>query len=936
MLHTIKSLLALPFGAASKYFSWAYGSGSNDGRPTPQGERKNGQQSRVQYATGAVAAFLFAVIFLVYPVFNEIQLFSGNAEAVERIEKEKQAEQVQDEKTLIVSSKGEGQAYIMGKSALNQWMQKTGKPWTHHPSYTRYGIASGLQKLDNWLGTGNSAGVEDIPEAIPYNIDTKQTLIVSVNTDLGQGVCLNKQMQKVQCDQIHRDNLKNVANFEQFKTKEQINAPPKQIGAVVAPLPDLTGLEHLPLAERVTALKKRYDEAQAAVSGYTKKGLSRAMDFVNGGDGGTDTRQGNLKDLQATAERARVQYYTAIFETKLPQGSNSGRSFSLLGSGDAQATTTAALATVAPVVTALSLSQIESLRGLLATFATIFIFLGLVSMPVYGLLKRFVAWQIGFVGLALLVVYWFSFPYFGDEIRLFDAGAFLRAAPVFALIFLPTYIMVAWEAIKETQFYREIWIEGKGDATGRWGSVLSYFRHDVSNWFKQSKGSIQKTTESPLMIGQTMWNYEPALGGRWIGTKSEQHLLTIAGTGAGKSRDSIMSNLLTYNGGIVAFDTKRELTEAAYIPRKQYAPAYIVDPWNEGKDGLKTDYWNPLNEIDINKNEARSRILRLCESLIVKEGTESRGRDAHFREVPQQLMAGYIAHVLSSFPLENQNLPTIYNLMVLGVVNNEYFDPDACKNVIFDMSKNPVANGLAVEAAARLEQLEGSERSGMLSTLSRSLKWVKDPDIEKNISQISSFSLADCKTKDASVFLVVPEEKLTEQKRYLGLFYQVAFDMMDSFRTEQQENSKRRVLFLFDEFQTLGAFEPAREAVLRKRSSNIKCWFILQNMAQLDVFGNIQDFLSNCDIQMFGISKGDPAILKFLREALGEFTATELRNSYETDSVEKSRYPLMDESEIKNFLDAAGDKQLFIPQHGFPMKLRRVHYDDIWRQYKRR
>lgn len=128
---------------------------------------------------------------------------------------------------------------------------------------------------------------------------------------------------------------------------------------------------------------------------------------------------------------------------------------------------------------------------------------------------------------------------------------------------------------------------------------------------------------------------------------------------------------------------------------------------------------------------------------------------------------------------------------------------------------------------------------------------------------------------------------------------------------------------LFDEFESLGNFEPAVDAILRGRSSFIKCWFILQNSSQLDIYGNIDNFWENCDVQVFGISKLGKDIKERITEGLGSYD--DGSNHYD-DNGKKESTPLMSISGMNDFLNAENNHQLFIPVHGASMRLNRVPF----------
>lgn len=528
--------------------------------------------------------------------------------------------------------------------------------------------------------------------------------------------------------------------------------------------------------------------------------------------------------------------------------------------------------------------------------------------------RRFFQLALPLVGVYALS-FWFSPAPMGDTLW---PAALAFLPPVF-LFAGPAYGLAAYEWVKESDFYRETLVEGEGREVARMGGVREYLHRDITAYSALSRNGIARTVESPLYLGRTIWLHDYRLGGRDIGAISEQHMITVAGSGSGKSRDVIFNNLLQYSGGVLAFDMKGEHVRLAYERRKAYAPAYVIAPWDSDNAlGVAKDTWNPLDEIDPKAPTARGDLSRMCEAVVVKEGMDS-GNSAHFRETCQKVMRGYMAHVITAYPPEQRHLGTVYDLFKRGAPDEGTFNPEAVQDVVLAMADNPACGGAAADAAATLIALEDREKSGVISTLSRSLDWINDPVMRANLTKPSTFSLRDCKTRDASVFVVIPEKHLTEMNRYLRLLYQSAFDVMDEHSTPQPKGSRRRVLFLFDEFAALGHFDVAREAALRKRSSFIKCWYIVQNLNQFKaLYNNWSDFLSNCDKQIFGLDRSDSEAIDIIRKGLGSYTETR----GELSDVK----PVMSDGEITEVLNADRMKQLFIPVKGAPMRLARVPY----------
>src|SRR5690606_17590174 len=146
-------------------------------------------------------------------------------------------------------------------------------------------------------------------------------------------------------------------------------------------------------------------------------------------------------------------------------------------------------------------------------------------------------------------------------------------------------------------------------------------------------------------------------------------------------------------------------------------------------------------------------------------------------------------------------------------------------------------------------------------------------NIRRIISEKSDFSLRDAKTKEASIYLVLPEDYMAEQSRFVATFFSMALHLCGNTITPQPKNSKRRVLFLSDEFAKLKHFSPAEDNITIARGSYLKFWIILQNMEQLTkVYNKPSDFTGSSDMQFFALKSTDRESIRFIHEALGQYT----------------------------------------------------------------
>jgi type IV secretion system protein VirD4 len=73
-------------------------------------------------------------------------------------------------------------------------------------------------------------------------------------------------------------------------------------------------------------------------------------------------------------------------------------------------------------------------------------------------------------------------------------------------------------------------------------------------------------------------------GGTLIGIEDDRHIITIAGTRAGKGRSAIIPNMLRYQGSVLAIDPKGELALATARQRAKTQKVCVIDPFGTTAD----------------------------------------------------------------------------------------------------------------------------------------------------------------------------------------------------------------------------------------------------------------------------------------------------------------------------------------------------------------
>jgi len=156
----------------------------------------------------------------------------------------------------------------------------------------------------------------------------------------------------------------------------------------------------------------------------------------------------------------------------------------------------------------------------------------------------------------------------------------------------------------------------------------------------------------------------------------------------------------------------------------------------------------------------------------------------------------------------------------------------------------------------------------VLSTAQRHTAFLDDPRVIGTLKSSNlNFQALKASPVPTDVYLCIPPDKLRAFHRYVRGMLGLAFRAM---LTERQQ-SKHPVLFLLDEFASLGHFKAAEDAVTLLRGYGVQLWLLVQDLSQLQsVYPKWRSFLANTTLQAFGTQDLDTA--KYLSEMLGHET----------------------------------------------------------------
>lgn len=385
-----------------------------------------------------------------------------------------------------------------------------------------------------------------------------------------------------------------------------------------------------------------------------------------------------------------------------------------------------------------------------------------------------------------------------------------------------------------------------------------------SRWADSHKVSADKDLQyDPKKPGNKI--FLGAVNGQLIGIENDQHMITVAGSRAGKGTSVIIPNLLFYQGSMLVIDPKAELASitAEHRAKELGQRVMVLDPFNRAKPWVapyKASF-NPLTMLTEDSPTLVEDAGLLADALVVKSGKES-----HWDESARILITGVILHV-ATFPKYEgkRHLSMVRDLITKGTA---YEGEEGISGLEMEMQNNDSADGEVLVAAADFFERPDTERLSVLSTARRQLAFLQYKAI-RDVLEKHDFDLADLKKEPngMTVYLCLPAGRLGTCKRWLRLFIGLALETME----REQKKPRHPVVLCLDEFAILGHMSQIEDAAGQIAGFGVRLWPILQDLTQLKALykDRWETFLGNAGVlQFFG--NNDITTLDFIEKKAGK------------------------------------------------------------------
>ena len=436
-----------------------------------------------------------------------------------------------------------------------------------------------------------------------------------------------------------------------------------------------------------------------------------------------------------------------------------------------------------------------------------------------------------------------------------------------------------------------------------------------------------------------------ALGPHLIGIEDNRHVLTVAGSRAGKSV-TIIGNLLFYRGSVLCLDPKGELANITAARRAALGQkVFVLDPFEvvKGKAAGFRAAYNPLATLRLGSRSVIEDAVQVADALVVRTGQE---KDPHWNESAGNFLIGLILYVAlcDDLPEAERHLGSVRALVNQALSLIAGTKTYALPKRILVAADRLAAAGHEDDAAAIAGSIRGfyekghDELASVLSTVHRHTQFL-DFRAMKGVLTGHSFDLTDLKTAPGgvSVYLCLPATRMEMCNRWLRLFINQLLDAMEREQTRPAVD----VLVCLDEFPVLGFMSQLQAAAGQIASFGVKLWVVLQDWGQgKALYGErFESFAANAGVfQAFG--NVDVTTTEYISKRLDKTVVEVVRQTeVSPDQREKGVGGLSRSAELHDLLTPGEVSRLFArsdPQQRqlilwagkFPMILQRSAYFD--------
>ena len=439
-------------------------------------------------------------------------------------------------------------------------------------------------------------------------------------------------------------------------------------------------------------------------------------------------------------------------------------------------------------------------------------------------------------------------------------------------------------------------------------ATFVYFRNRMNNPLGDAKfageSDIKKaglrSTEG-LVLGK--------FKGRYLMDNGQTHVLVSAPTGSGKGVGVVIPNLLNWNGSAVVLDIKGEnYTLTSGFRKKHGQRIYVFSPFSEN-----SHRFNPFDTINPHPRQRFNDIQNIA-TIILPDNE----KDPTWSQQGRALFVAFALYLLDH-PTEDCTIGNI-----LRYLQTKDDTRDIAKAILESQGQN--LDSSAQRTFSNFSQQEKRMSESVKVGLVGALSLWNSPSIDAATSY-TDFDIMKLREQKTTIYVVVSLADLASLRPLLALFFEQVFAAQ--LRNEPGKDDIYKVLFLMDEFESLGTMDGIVDKLPFVRSFNIRIMAIIQGLSQLDqryTAAGRDKILQGSKHQIF-FASNDQQTTNYVSETLGKKTIQTVSKSRskqgKTISKQSQARELMMPQEVR---ELSPDKLILITEGTSPIMANKIRY----------
>lgn len=352
---------------------------------------------------------------------------------------------------------------------------------------------------------------------------------------------------------------------------------------------------------------------------------------------------------------------------------------------------------------------------------------------------------------------------------------------------------------------------------------------------------------------------------------ARQHLrnllqIIVGGSGAGKSRNIVIPNLLEVNASYICTDPKGELLRSVggLLLKMGYVLRVfdLIEPCH-------SDRYNPFRYI-----RRDSDVFKLIDNFIKNTTPKNASQNDPFWEKSEiALDSALMLYLLHEAPPEEQNMEMMLTMIEYGGAKEDDGDYKSPLDLLFEALEEEQPDHIAVRQYKIFKQAAGKTAKSILVSAAVRLASFTLPEI-RDLTAEDTLELGKLGERKQAIFCIIPDSNDTSLNFLVGMLYTQAFQEL-YYQADKVHGGGLPVpvRLMFDEFANVALPDGYARLQATMRSRNIMATIILQNISQLKALfkDDWEGIIGNADAFVY-LGGNEQSTHKYVSEMLGKET----------------------------------------------------------------